>query len=222
MNGFIAKPRRSSAIGRLTLVLSFLAAALTPTLASALPSAGNSTIPCGIILVGTKNGVADPAGEFTISVRDGSNNAVGGSSIVISFDNCTDVRICNNQPAGGSASCSGGSVEYSGTTDGSGNLTVSIVGGGRGSTVSQSGACATVFADGINLGTMSVAAVDLDGANGVGSSDLSLWYSDYFSGNHYARADYDCSSSVGPSDLSLWYDVYFDGNSKTSCTSYCN
>src|SRR5437762_8606174 len=61
-------------------------------------SAANSSAPNGILLVGTKNGVADPAGLFTVTVRDLGNNPMAGQTVELDVTNQPDIRLSTTQP----------------------------------------------------------------------------------------------------------------------------
>lgn len=195
---------------------------------AAVPSPADSDVPCGLNLIGTTGGVADVRGEFSIVVRDLAHNAIAGSSVVISFDACEiDIRVCSVQPvAGTTADCASGAVgEISAVTDGTGTVTLRIVGGAR-NTSSGSPAegfkCATVFADGVNLGTINVGAFDQNGAGGVNPADVSVWLPDSFDPDFEGRSDFNCSNTVNPADLSLLLGVSLGGGSAASCGAYCH
>ncbi len=68
---------------------------------ASVPSATNSTLPAGVKLVGTPAGVADPSGQFTVTVRDLANNLIANSAVVIDVSGCTpDIKIQSTQPFG--------------------------------------------------------------------------------------------------------------------------
>jgi hypothetical protein len=191
------------------------------------PSPPASTIPCGITLVGTQAGVADPFGQFAVVVRDLASNPIPGSTVVIDFQDCEiDIRVCGSQPhAGTTVDCTGPVGTVSALTDATGTVLLRIVGAAR-NTVNgwpaETGACARVYADGMLLGNLSVATLDQDGHGGVNPADLSLWLDDLFTGMPRARSDYNCSSSISPADLSIWLGAYFAGGSTVSCASFCH
>ena len=195
---------------------------------AAVPSPADSEVPCGFNLVGTTAGVADPKGEFTVIVRDLAQNPIAGSSVVISFDGCTpDIRICSVQPVSGvTADCLSGPVgEISAVTDGAGTVTIRIVGGANNvasGTPAAGFKCATIYADGVNLGTMNIGAYDENGAGGVNPADISVWLPDNFDIDFEGRSDFNCSGTVNPADLSLLISAVLGGGSTASCGSYCN
>src|SRR5437773_2542590 len=62
------------------------------------PSAGNSTTPSAIRLVGASSGVPDASdGQFKIVIRGLANNPINGCSVVIDLSNCADLRFCSDQ-----------------------------------------------------------------------------------------------------------------------------
>jgi hypothetical protein len=206
---------------------------VAPALAS-IPSPGNSDIPCGVNLVGTSAGVPDPRGEFSIVVRDNANNPIPNVRIEIDFCSCrgpvkeTDIRLCAVQPDGDvisvvcSAECPGGLM--SADTDGTGTLTLTLVGAGNNALSFSPAApfmCAIIYADGVNLGTVNVGAYDQNGAGGVNPADISVWLADSFDGDIEGRSDFNCSNSVNPADLSLLLGVSLGSGSAASCSSYC-
>ena len=71
------------------------------------------------------------------------------------------------------------------------------------------------------IGSPSISAFDLDGGGGVGANDLSIWLTDFGSGNAYGRSDYDCSGDVGANDLSSWLTVFGSAGSAESCAGVC-
>ena len=193
---------------------------------AAVPSPADSQVPCGLNLVGSTGGVADSRGSFTIIVRDLAQNPIPGSSVVIDFNACTpDIRVCSVQPAGGvTADCAGVVGEINAVTDGAGTVVLRIVGGANnvGGSAAAGFKCATVYADGVNLGTINVGAFDQNGGGGVNPTDLSLFLPDSFDGDFEGRSDYNCSNTVNPTDLSLLLGASLGGGSATSCTVYCH
>lgn len=194
---------------------------------AAVPSPADSDVPCGLNLVGSTGGVADVRGEFTITVRDLAHNPIAGSSVVIDFNACsTDIRICSVQPvAGVTADCSGAVGEINAVTNGAGAVVLRIVGGAR-NIASGSPAspfkCATVYADGVNLGNINVGAYDENASGGVNPADVSVWLPDSFDADYEGRSDFNCSGTINPADLSLLLGVSLGGGSATSCSAYCH
>ena len=198
---------------------------------ASVPSPCNSTLPCGIPVVGQTASVADPLGQFTITVKDLANAPVANSSVVIDFSACcNDVHLSSTQwGAGVTVDVPTKTVRAIGNA--SGVVTFRIMGGADAAAISPSGGCAKVYADGVLLsdGTCQPASVqvavydlngDLGGGAGMGPADLSVWLADFFAtpSPYRARADYDfnvlCTKDIGPADLSKWLAVFF-GNGST-------
>ncbi len=211
---------------RTVMVLASLAI-FAPTHAGATtPSSNASEIPCGINLVGTAAGSADPRGAFRIVVRGLSQDPIEGASVVIDFGACTpDIRICANQPqAGLFAECSAFGTLVHTTTDAMGTATMRIVGGAANNAAGSPAAgarCARIYADGVLLGSVNVGAFDQNGGGGLNVADVSVWLSDAFDDDLEGRSDFDCSGSVTPADLAVLTSVTFGDGSLTSCAGYC-
>jgi hypothetical protein len=205
-----------------------------------VPSSENSTVPVGFRMVGHVSGVADAAaGAFTIVVRDLANNPIPGSSVVLDFASCSDLRICSNQfNAGSIVACAGKTIHR--ITDGTGTVVFTVVGGSinngqlpAGPNGGAANRCVKVFADGVRLNNplSSIAnpgtqagAFDEDGASGVTSADLGSLLTDLGSGTAYHRSDYDFNGSVDSADLAELLTVLGLSASAESCESlstYC-
>ena len=199
-----------------------LALALPSLALAGVPSAGNSTAPACISLVGSIGGVpASATGGFTVVVRDLANNPWPGASVVIDISTALDLFICADQldPAA-TVNCGGKSVRKLTAADGSAHFTV--LGGSNGAghfpTLVNHG---RIYANGVLLNQPTVSAYDLDGSSGLGANDLSAWLGDFGSGQPYGRSDYDCSGTLGANDLSLWLSAYGSGAMVESCASRC-
>jgi len=211
---------------RKAMILACLGVLAASSAMAAVPSAADSDVPCGLNLVGTTGGVADVLGTLTITVRDLAHNPIAGSSVVIDFNACTpDIRVCSVQPvAGVTADCSGAVGEIDAVTDGSGSVTIRIVGGANNTAFGTPGAgfkCATVYADGVNLGTINVGAFDENGAGGVNPADISVYLGDAF-GAYVGRSDFNCTNSINPADLAVLLGASLGGGSFNSCAAYCH
>jgi hypothetical protein len=188
---------------------------------AAVPSAGNSTTPACITLVGNTAGIADPLGTFTVTVRDLANNPLNGASVVIDLINCTDLAICDDQLDGAAlVNCAAKTTRK--FTDALGQVSFTVVGGsnGGGNATTLLGG-GRIYANGTLIGSPTVSAIDLDGASGVGANDLSAWLGDFGSGFAFGRSDYDCSGDIGANDLSLWLGAFGGGASAASCAVSC-
>jgi hypothetical protein len=188
-----------------------------------VPSPGNSTVPPCISLVGSKAGAADPVGNFTVTVRDLANNPLNGASVVVDLSGCTDIAICSDQlDAGALVNCAAKTTRK--FTNLAGQVSFIVLGGSNGSgnaTTLLGGA--KIYANGTLIGSPTAAAFDLDGSNGVGINDLSVWLTDFGTlGNPaFGRSDFDCSGSVGINDLSVWLTEFGNGTSAASCAISC-
>ena len=184
-----------------------------------LPPYSNSTIPAMIPVVGRDpNGVPDPIGEVTVVVRDFANNPIEGAMVVLDFSACTELRICADaHVAGVFVDCPTRTVRR--LSDAAGRAVFRVVGWstavpGTPGAPHNSG---KIYADGVLLGSVSVAIYDLD-AHGLSPSDLSAWLADFFSGNNPARDDYDGTGLVTAGDLGKWLGAFFAAGSITNCS----
>ena len=163
-------------------------------------------------------------------MRDLAHNPIAGSSVVIDFSACaTDIRVCSVQPvAGVSADCSGAVGSVNAVSDGAGSVVLRIVGGARNTAARFAGTsgfkCATVYADGVNLGTNNVGAFDENAAGGANPADISVYLPDQFDfpTTYRGRSDFNCTQSINPSDLSILLGAVLGGESTNSCTAYCH
>jgi len=204
-----------------------------------VPSAGNSVIGTGINLVGTAGGVADVKGQKLIVVKDAGGTPVQNSTVTINFSASTasDIRLCSVQPFSGvGVSCS--NKEVVALTDASGTATFRVVGfavnaGGAVSpnppAAGYGAGGATVKADGVLLGTLTVGAYDQNGTAGCSSVDLALVANDKFafawSGGGLpslrGRSDFDSNNQITSVDLALAATAKFALGSTASCASAC-
>jgi len=186
-----------------------------------VPSPANSTVPACVPVVGSSLGVVDAAGAISITVRDLANNPLVGASVVIDISNATDVAICSDQlDAGALVNCAAKTTRK--FTDALGQVSFTVIGGSNGSGNAASLMNAgRIYANGVLIGSPTVSAYDLDGANGVAINDLSAWLTDFGSGIQYGRSDYDCSGSVSINDLSLWLTLFGTAASQESCAIAC-
>jgi len=190
-----------------------------------VPNASTSIVATAIKLVGTGSG-ADPAGVFTITVRDLTSQPVPNSNVKIDFSTCRHLFIGADQgQPGTSVDCTGHVVSV--LTSALGVATFRIVGGsqavipvtGSGTTEPVIG-CAQIKADNTDLvvhpsSGLKVGTPDLDNSSsggGVSGADLSLEISDVQyclspGGPYYLeRADMTHNGVVDGTDLSKQID----------------
>lgn len=186
-----------------------------------VPSATNSTTPACITLVGNAGGIVDPAGTFTVTVRDLANNPLNGASVVIDLAGATDIAICSNQlDLNATVNCASKTTRK--FTNIAGQVTFVVLGGSNGSgnaTTLLNGA--KIFANGVLIGSPTAAVYDLDGANGVAINDLSVWLGDFGSAQPWGRSEYDCNGAVGINDLAIWLGAFGSAASASSCAIAC-
>jgi hypothetical protein len=187
---------------------------------ASVPSPANSVTPPCVALVGSVAGVTDPAGNFTITVRDISNFPINNSLVVVDFSGCSGLQICTTQP-GLTSDCATQTVR--GFTGPAGTITMAIAGHGNngGDTPPYSAYnCGKIFADGVLLGNPSVQTYDHNGG-GLGAADLSAWLGDFFGANNPSRSDYDCTGGLGAADLSAWLGVFFASTGGNGSVNNC-
>lgn len=180
---------------------------------AAVPDILNSTFPTCIPLVGFHAITASPLGEILITIRDAQSQPLEGEPVVLDFALATGLFIAGQQlDPDVETDCIAKTVTK--LTDANGKVRFRVIGGGDGNFTSQStlGVGRIFVPNGANGGlfhSSHVQAFDLDGRDGVGANDLSLWLSDFANFPSIAtRSDYDCSASVGANDLSIWLDAY--------------
>lgn len=198
-----------------------VALSLAPAPASAtFPPIPNATVPACISLVGSDGNVASPRGAFSVVVRDLANNPMPGVTVRVDLSGATDLRLCAQQLASGLViDCVGNAA--SAVTDANGVARFTLLGGstaGPATTLQNNG---RVYADGVHIGSPTVSVYDLDGISGVGANDLSLWLSDFVTGQPHGRSDFDCSGSIGANDLSFWFSEFGSSSSAVSCAASC-
>jgi hypothetical protein len=202
-----------------------------------VPDAAHSAIGVAMPLVGTTSGTPDVKGQKLIIVKDAGGTPVQNSTVTISFLNAAaaDIRLCTTQPfAGVGVSCP--NKEVVALTDATGTATFRVVGfavnpGGGVFNAPAPGYGAngaSVKADGVPLGTLTVSAFDENGTSGVNTVDIALFLNDRFSfnpGNAVAtergRSDFDGNGLINPVDLALILGVRGAGGSSVSCAAAC-
>src|SRR5689334_12971543 len=183
-------------------VLTLALLALPAITQAGFPIGGNSTVPACISLVGTNGaGVPDPVGAFTVVIRDLANNPIAGALVRVDLSGATDLRLATTQQAGLTVVSTCGAMYVEGLTDANGQITMTLVGSSNAAGGVSSLDNGRVYADGVLQASPTVSVYDLDGHDGVGSNDFSLWFGDFASGSTHGRSDYDCSGSIGANDL---------------------
>jgi hypothetical protein len=191
-----------------------------PELPLILPSPLNSTVPSNLTVVGLgPTGTADPAGSYTVTVRNIYNLPIANSLVILSFPDCGGTAISSRgfEP-GVTVDCRPTHRTVRRLTDAQGMARFIIPGGGREG--SQALSCLEVSADGTVLGHATVAVLDLDGVSGVAINDLSRWL-DAFGNSDPTRTDYDADGAAGINDLAVWLGLFGVGTSVGSFTSPC-
>jgi hypothetical protein len=203
---------------------------------ASVPNASNSDIGVSITIAGREgDGTVDRMTQKSFTIRDGAGNPVANSVVIINFTNCTsqDMRLCDTQPhAGLTVNC--GAKTVSATTNSSGVATFRIVGWavnltGSGSSAGAGQGCATITADGVPMGSLTVSSPDQDGNGAVGLGDFILFVNDRFSctgvgtctgsGNGRGRSDFDGDGSVALADLIAFVNYRFGcAGGPGSCT----
>src|SRR5690242_11606121 len=140
------------------LCCSILLAAVATSNAWAASQSGisiyTSTVPKTIRLVGSRGGVADDAGTFTVIAHDIANNPVQHSSVVLDFTDAVmsgAIRLSTQQQPGTIVDCAYHYVRQE--TDANGIATFRVMGAGynHGGTSDPGTLRVKVFADGYRL-----------------------------------------------------------------------
>ncbi|MBI5168338.1 MAG: hypothetical protein HZA61_02500 [Candidatus Eisenbacteria bacterium] len=203
-------------------IIAVFALLLTASAAfAAAPSPTSSSVPGHIRVVGWNGVSADDAfGRFTITVRDAYGAPVANSIVLVDFAMLSDVRLGANQyDPSVVTNCPHRCVRKATGPDGTASFTV--VGRGTGSLHTLGVIQADVWADGVLIGRPRVEIFDLDGANGLGANDMSLWMDDYGQLQYFGRGDYDGDGRLGANDLAIWLMALGGGGSTQSVPLAC-
>jgi hypothetical protein len=201
---------------RFLLVAGLTIACAGPAVAGTpVPDPSKCTIPSFILLVGSNGSTADPIGAFNITVMDFSDHPIANSAVTIRFSACTYAGVCLYQP-GVITDCPNKEVMTTTGVSGVGSL-ILIGGASLDECPSDSPGCASIYADGFFLGYANVAALELDGSNGLTGGDLAVWLGGYFCGSTSPRLDYNGDGLITGGDLSLWLGAFFGGHSALGC-----
>jgi hypothetical protein len=203
MTGMIRKATILVALG--------LVAATVAT--AGIPSAATSIRPAFVDLVACDGAGALPTGAryiATITVNDIAGTPVVGAQVAAAF--CSDVAIYSVIPGGAVV---GSTFTNTAVTNSLGQVSIVVSGAGKnasGASVGGDGAnCVTWFANGVNLGTSSVATYDQDGklavaSQGLSANDLTRAAQDLLAvpGVYKPRTDFDHNGSLGANDLTFF------------------
>jgi len=188
--------------------------------------------PKAIYVVGDDGtGVADPVGQFCVTVRDFNNVPIQNSSVVIDFSNC-DVQLCAEQDVPNVTDVNDGvlvdciSKTVRKLTDASGVACFAVRGKTKftGDICAAPKSCVEVFADGVFLCALDAPTFDLitqSGEDGLNPNDLSNWlFLSFNCPDGPFRGNYDCTNQgvLDPNDLSIWLFVSFQGASAVNCS----
>ncbi len=170
--------RKATLLGVCGLLFAAIASA-------SVPDPGHSTVPTFIYTGGVNaTGVPDTLIHFTVTVNDITGLPINGSNVEVNFANCTDTKLCSVQPSPETVDCVAKAVRAS--TNALGQVTFFVLAGALdpGTSIPPAffpgpgSGCVRVFADGIQLGTVTCVDVDQNGAtpgnNGVNGADLSV------------------------------------------------
>lgn len=189
-----------------------------------VPNLGQSTVGNSLLLGGQSGGVVDSRVEKNITIRDAAGNVVPNSVVTINLTTCTagDIRLCSTQPfAGTFINCAAKTVSK--VTSAGGVATFRIVGGATNNGGNPAGVgvgCATVSADGVPLGNMTVGTPDenggLGGLGGVDVLDTGAFFGDRF-GAYRGRSDMNGDGAVDVLDTATFFNVRFGAGSVSGC-----
>jgi hypothetical protein len=197
------------------------------------PSATNSSFPAnGINLVGkklTNTPQEDVVGEFSATIRDGSNLPIPGATVTVNFNACTpDIRISRIQTfAGVSVICNGVLGVVSAQTNALGVATFRILGGASnsGNSAGAVGSCAELRANGVFLSNLKVSAMDQSSAallNGANPADLAVAVTDILAVGSQGRSNFDFSATpLNPADLAVMVNYVLSTRSETNSAAVC-
>jgi hypothetical protein len=202
-------------------LLAVLLALLLPHAARALTSPANSTLPFHVLMVGLREGVPDTTlGAFTIVARDANGTPEPGKTIEFRILNCPAARLATDQAQPGvSTRCATWGVTA--VTDLNGIVRFAVVGGSEAQGLHGMGPCAQVYSNGLAIGTVRVAYLDLDGSGGLGANDISVWLADFATGEPIGRSDFNGDTFLTADDLSVWLQIWGDGRQVESPAAYC-
>jgi hypothetical protein len=189
-----------------------------PALAD-VPSPTDSSVPDQLTVAARDgSGTIDPSHPFSIVVRHFGGRPFANAFVVLDFSGCTDLAFCTDQgDPNVTVDCNSRTLRA--LSDNLGQLTFRVGGGAlnNGASPGPTGPALNVYADGVLLKTVRVAALDENGEDGLGGNDHSAWLADFMSGQQFARSDFDGDGVLSGNDLSLWLAAFFGGASAIGC-----
>jgi hypothetical protein len=210
----------------LLAVLGLLATAAVA--GAGIPDPTQSVVPDYIDLVTCSSGVPDPYGAFTVTVNDAAGNPVAGCEVKVAFN--TDLFVYDAIP-GLTVECGLAPVKdvviATSGVDGVANFTITGASINTNGVATGSGIVgATVYACEVNLGDVTVACYDENGAvslKGMEGTDLAAWLGDMGKQGtigYKGRSDFDHIYPVSGTDLSYWL-KRFGAGYPASCGNLC-
>lgn len=214
-----ARAARTKLLTTLALLLAM------PDFVLALPcNFCNNTVPGWISLVGSAGGLpAHAFGRFQVVIRDVANNPVAGAVVDVDLSGCPDLHLCADQrDPDASVNCAVMRVRKLTAADGTVSFTLLGGSNGAGNAVEQQGA-GKIYVNGVLIGNPTVTAFDLDGADGVGINDLSVWLTDFgtVGSPAFGRSDFDRNGAMGINDFSVWLTAFGSRSQIESCGATC-
>jgi len=214
--------------------------ALARVASASVPDPAKSTTSSPFIDVeGSTGGAPDDCSDgrcsdFTVTVRDFANAPIAGSTVVIDFSGCPDIQLSCDQINFLTGQSYLGGKKVAGTTNAGGQFTFKAQGSGTATVAGAPGTrvnvpCAQLYADGVSLRSLIVAAYDVDGlgspATAVDSGDLAIVSREssrvMLGFNGFARDDYNHSGTINGADVARSAAMVLDqqagtGSSKTA------
>ena len=189
----------------------------------------------GILFLGGKAGsVVDVRSEKQILVRDAALNPVANSVVTLNFTGCYggEIRIGDGTAQTFNTTVNCGAHTISATTNASGVAVFRVVGASSGIVGSSPGigeGCASITADGVPLGSYSVATPDYNSGGKVDGSDLLFFNYGLFNpptptGGYRSRYNYSNAGGAGNVNGSdaLFFNGFLSGGGSTAVgVTYC-
>lgn len=218
---------RSRPKWRISWILGVVLIGLSPSTTPAIveptlfPFAPNCSVPVLVRLVGLDgDGIAQASAVYRVTVRNGWNNLMPGSLVVLSFAECGAARIASEGYAPETAvDCRSTHLTVRRITNEQGVAEFVIPGSARPGE-SHLPRCVKVSADGTLIGTAIVTTADLSSANGIDANDLSLWLTAFGKGDA-SLGDLNGDSTIGAGDLSEWLTLWGSGAEVQTPSSLC-